>query len=334
MKERKRSVLKLSQGFAKRQEQHLLRQGRINATTSSRSAVQWQLSDGMNDASVDELNNEDDGATASVAPSLAFSVTPSLHPSMSGSVVSRACSAISIGAGDDTGYWDYAHRQATKKDLGHNCRECKRPFTKIGEPITERRGARTSSRYHAACFSGFADPRSQSCSSFHVGGLAGTQMSAAPTAKAGSKMRVSRHFDGNSDSRFPRLRVLEQQQGGSLGKIAAFSGNNGFGSRSGKKQQAGALTAAGGAVAFMEHDLSGFEDVLEEKQVLSEEYENEDGVDQPSHASNDGVRERRAASREQRRRTPRGEGSKQNDKEIKPRLNAALLAEHRLLHNA
>ena len=83
----------------------------------------------------------------------------------------------------------------------------------------------------------------------------------------------------------------------------------------------------------MEHDLSGFEDLLEEKQVLSEELENEDGIhaDQPSHATNDGVcvLERRA-SREQRRRT-RDEDS-QNE-ETKPRLNAALLAEHRLRHN-
>ena len=48
-----------------------------------------------------------------------------------------------------------------KKDLGHTCRECRRPFTTIGEPLTERRGARISNRYHAECFSGFADPRSQ-----------------------------------------------------------------------------------------------------------------------------------------------------------------------------
>ena len=48
-----------------------------------------------------------------------------------------------------TGYWDYQHREVTKKDLGHTCRECRRPFTRIGEALTERRGARTSSRYHS-----------------------------------------------------------------------------------------------------------------------------------------------------------------------------------------
>ena len=42
----------------------------------------------------------------------------------------------------------------TKVDLGHRCRECKKPFIKIGNPLTERRGARLSLRYHANCFSG------------------------------------------------------------------------------------------------------------------------------------------------------------------------------------
>ena len=27
------------------------------------------------------------------------------------------------------------------KDLGHTCRECRMPFSAIGEPLTERRGA-------------------------------------------------------------------------------------------------------------------------------------------------------------------------------------------------
>ena len=64
--------------------------------------------------------------------------------------------------------------------MGHTCRECRQPILKVGEPITERRGARISSRYHAACFSGFADPRSQLRSSFHEGHLSGTQLEAAP----------------------------------------------------------------------------------------------------------------------------------------------------------
>jgi len=116
----------------------------------------------------------------------------------------RACRSYRVPCGttgDDTGYWDYKHREATRSsealvlalalsialrliravavalaltptrtliptlttrsDLGHNCRECRGPFRAIGEPMTERRGARLTMRYHAECFSGFADPRSQ-----------------------------------------------------------------------------------------------------------------------------------------------------------------------------
>lgn len=260
---RQRTASGHSKDFAARQDGLLQRQGRTNATGASRTAVEWGGGD----------DEEPDGMSTA---SGAFSVAPSLHPSMAGSTVSHACSEVTIGAGDDTGYWDFCHRAATKKDLGHNCRECKRPFTKVGDPLTERRGARTSrsspfgrdisfpieactltsvafahSRYHAECFSGFADPRSQTGSSFHTGRLAGTQLGAAPKTKAGSKMRVSRHFDIGGDSRY---------QGGSIGKISAFSGNNGFGARSGKNKG-----GAGGGVAFnaLEHDLSGFEDVLE-----------------------------------------------------------------------
>ena len=82
------------------------------------------------------------------------------------------------------------------KDLGHTCRECKGTFATLGEPLTERRGARTSSRYHGLCFSGFADPRSQSGGSMWSGKLAGLQLAAAPRDKAGSKMRTSEHFSG------------------------------------------------------------------------------------------------------------------------------------------
>merc|ERR1719359_1129869 len=110
----------------------------------------------------------------------------SVHPSVALSV---GCSEATVGAGDDTRYWDFQHRRVEKKDLGHKCRECRRPFQTIGEPLTERRGARVSMRYHGECFSGFADPRSQSKSSHFEGRLAGTQMEAAPTNKAGSKMR-------------------------------------------------------------------------------------------------------------------------------------------------
>ena len=152
---------------------------------------------------------------------------------MAGTVISKACSEVTIGAGDETGYWDYQHREATKADLGHRCRECKLPFQRIGEPMTERRGARVSMRYHASCFSGFADPRSQAESSHHVGRLAGTQHVAAPQGKAGGKMRTGAHFDSGSDSRH-QGETSHRQQAAS-GKIAGYGMHSGgFGAKSSK----------------------------------------------------------------------------------------------------
>ena len=79
----------------------------------------------------------DEAASATSSASRA----PSLHPSIAGTAVSVACSEDTIGAGDDTEYWDFQHRTVTAKDLGHTCRECRLPFTNIGDPLTERRGA-------------------------------------------------------------------------------------------------------------------------------------------------------------------------------------------------
>ena len=86
----------------------------------------------------DELDEGDDG-TNSIASRA--SRAPSMHPSVA---YSMACSESTIGAGDETAYWDYQHRVVEKKDLGHRCRECRMPFRALGNPLTERRGARTS----------------------------------------------------------------------------------------------------------------------------------------------------------------------------------------------
>ena len=154
---------------------------------------------------------------------------------MAGSVMSEACHPTMIGAGDETAYWDYQHRAVEKQDLGHKCRECRRPFTTIGEPLTERRGARLSMRYHASCFSGFADPRSQLSSSTHVGKLAGTQLEAAPNSKTG-KMRTSQHFESGSALRTLELDGGARSGGGGTGKtgMGLGMGSNGFGGRSSK----------------------------------------------------------------------------------------------------
>jgi len=144
--------------------------------------------------------------------------------------VSEACSTTTIGAGDATAYWDFQHRTVQRTDLGHRCRECRLAFDTLGEPLTERRGARVSMRYHAVCFSGFADPRSQAASSHHVGHLAGSQFESAPTSKAGTKMRTSEHFTGGGAVRGGGGGGTA---GGSLGKISGF-GSNSFGAKSSK----------------------------------------------------------------------------------------------------
>jgi len=202
-----------SAGFQRRAEESLNRSGRWNATASSRTEEVLEL-----EGSDDE---DGGGCAASVGARSIISHAPSLHPSIALSSMSRGCSDVTIGAGDNTEYWDYAHRVSVRSDIGHTCRECRLPFTKLNEPLTERRGARTSTRYHAECFSGFADPRSQSEGSMHTGKLRGSQMRAAPKGKAGSKMRSATHFEGGGD------RKSGGETGG--GKIAAFmSGGDRF----------------------------------------------------------------------------------------------------------
>ncbi|GMI20515.1 hypothetical protein TrRE_jg7862 [Triparma retinervis] len=224
---------RFSANFTSRQEKALSRNGQHNASSESRKAEELVFEE---DDDEDEHEDGKDG-TKSVGGRSMMSHAPSLHPSMAGSVVSQACSEVTIGAGDNTGYWDFCHRKTTKADLGHTCRECKVPFSKLGEPITERRGARTSMRYHAECFSGFADPRSQANSSMHTGKLRGTQYEAAPRSKAGSKMRATKHFENGGD----------RNSGGGGGKIAAFAGGSmGFGDKS-SKDSAFALPEVRGA---------------------------------------------------------------------------------------
>lgn len=55
------------------------------------------------------------------------------------------------------------------------------------------RGGRIELKYHANCFSGVADPRSQKGSSFNKGIWAGSQQMHAPKDKY-KKMRTDSHF--------------------------------------------------------------------------------------------------------------------------------------------
>ena len=144
--------------------------------------------------------------------------------------------------------------------------------SRLGEPMTERRGARTSMRYHAECFSGFADPRSQANSSMHVGKLANTQLEAAPKKKAGSKMRSSRHFEKGGDRR-----SMSSSSGG--GKIAAFSGGMGFAAGQSSKgvvvEAPGAAEHGGLSMAMLEEHTKRM--MLEEKEEEEKREEEEKG---------------------------------------------------------
>lgn len=44
-----------------------------------------------------------------------------------------------FGNFDDTRYWDYAFRLTIKSDMGHHCRECRRPFVQLNQVIAVRR---------------------------------------------------------------------------------------------------------------------------------------------------------------------------------------------------
>jgi hypothetical protein len=93
----------------------------------------------------------------SVAASI-LSHAPSLHPSLaaSGVALSRACSETTIGAGDQTAYWDFQHRTVAVTDLGHRCRECKLPFERLGDAVCgisiSASLCALSDPYHCGCF--------------------------------------------------------------------------------------------------------------------------------------------------------------------------------------
>lgn len=44
-----------------------------------------------------------------------------------------------FGSCDDSRYWDYAFRPTNKGDMGHLCRECKRPFSELNAVMAVRR---------------------------------------------------------------------------------------------------------------------------------------------------------------------------------------------------
>lgn len=231
-------VLGPASSFLERQEALLAKQGRANATRGSRSCAAVADED-------PDLPNDQKSILGSIASRA--SRAPSYHPSVGQS--SAGLSETTIGAGDDTAYWDFQHRKIERRDLGHRCHECKKPFQQLGAALSERRGARTSYRYHGECFSGFADPRSQARSSHFEGRLAGTQMEAAP-AQATSKMRTTKHFELGGR--------VAPSVGGKFGALMSM-GHNSFGNKSSKGKMHIPQRAPGG---FTEEQLAAHNDEL------------------------------------------------------------------------
>eukprot|EP01084_Bolivina_argentea_P101048 181234_1 len=96
--------------------------------------------------------------------------------------------------GEDTRYWEWKVRKCRRDDLWNTCRECKQPFTKLGENLSIRRGGRIELRYHEGCFSGIADPRSQAGSTANKGKYAAALSKTAAPRLPYSKMRTSSHW--------------------------------------------------------------------------------------------------------------------------------------------
>jgi hypothetical protein len=100
--------------------------------------------------------------------------------------------AAGPGAGNaNTLYWAFQSRLTEARDVGHRCKECHREFLRVGDTMFLRRGGRIELRYHAHCFSGSADPRTQVNSSFSTSGHAIAV--SAPTNKF-RKMRATSQF--------------------------------------------------------------------------------------------------------------------------------------------
>lgn len=78
------------------------------------------------------LRNRSSGRRRASSPSAAHSSLPDV-------LMPSSTSATFFGSFDDSRYWDYAFRFTQKGDMGHHCRECKRPFSVLNEAIAVRR---------------------------------------------------------------------------------------------------------------------------------------------------------------------------------------------------
>lgn len=78
------------------------------------------------------LRNGTSGRRRASSPTAAHSSLPDV-------LMPSSTSGTFFGSFDDSRYWDYAFRFTLKGDMGHHCRECKRPFSVLNEAIAVRR---------------------------------------------------------------------------------------------------------------------------------------------------------------------------------------------------
>jgi hypothetical protein len=91
------------------------------------------------------------------------------------------------GAGLGIDYWTVSTGVASR--TGWSCRECKRVIGK-GEAIKVRDGRKMRYFYHEGCFSGEADPRTQSNSTFNAANPGYALSESAPASKGKGKWTV------------------------------------------------------------------------------------------------------------------------------------------------
>lgn len=90
-------------------------------------------------------------------------------------------------------YWSVSRGVAARH---MTCRECRAIIT-VGAPIVARDGRKIRLVYHASCFSGSADPRTQTSSSFNQGRLPSRSFAdAAPATKGYGKWSTSYGLSG------------------------------------------------------------------------------------------------------------------------------------------
>ena len=98
--------------------------------------------------------------------------------------------ARGLTAGGDQLYWTVSY--GVSERMGMSCRECRGAIHK-GQRYVARDGRKIRLCYHLDCFSGEADPRTQSQSSYTTGSHGNIISNAAPECKGSGKWSVSHY---------------------------------------------------------------------------------------------------------------------------------------------